>query len=61
MPVDVLVVWSNPAALAAKRATTTIPILIGAAGDVVNTGLIANLAKPEANMTGFIALNVELE
>jgi putative ABC transport system substrate-binding protein len=44
-----------------KRATTTIPILIGAAGDVVNTGLISNLARPEANLTGFIALNVELE
>jgi putative ABC transport system substrate-binding protein len=61
MPVDVLVVWGNPASFAAKRATTTIPILIGAAGDVVNTGLISNLARPEANLTGFIALNVELE
>ena len=50
-----------PAAFAAKRATTTIPILIGAAGDVVNTGLISNLARPDANLTGFIALNVDLE
>jgi putative ABC transport system substrate-binding protein len=61
MPVEVIVVWGNPAAFAAKRATTTIPILIGAAGDVVNTGLISNLAHPEANLTGFVALNVELE
>jgi putative ABC transport system substrate-binding protein len=61
MPVEVIVVWGNPAAFAAKRATTTIPILIGAAGDVVNTGLIANIARPEANLTGFVALNVELE
>jgi len=61
MPVDVLVVWGSPAAFAAKRATTTIPILIGAAGDVVNIGLISNLARPDANLTGFIALNVELE
>lgn len=61
MPVDVLVVWGNPAAFAAKRATATIPILIGAAGDVVNTGLISNLARPDANLTGFIALNVDLE
>src|SRR6185437_14794686 len=38
MPVEVLVVWGTPAAFAAKRATTTVPILIGAAGDVVNTG-----------------------
>jgi ABC-type uncharacterized transport system substrate-binding protein len=61
MPVDVLVVWGSPAAFAAKRATSTIPILIGAAGDVVNTGLISNLARPDANLTGFIALNVDLE
>ena len=61
MPVEVLVVWGTPAAFAAKRATTSIPILIGAAGDVVNTGLISNIAHPEANLTGFIALNVELE
>jgi putative ABC transport system substrate-binding protein len=61
MPVDVIVVWGTPAAFAAKRATTTIPILIGAVGDVVNTGLISNIARPEANLTGFVALNVELE
>ncbi|MGB8744907.1 MAG: ABC transporter substrate-binding protein [Pseudolabrys sp.] len=61
MPVDVLVIWGNPAAFAAKHATTTIPILIGAAGDVVNTGLVSNLARPDPNLTGFIALNVDLE
>ena len=61
IPVEVIVVWGNPAAFAAKRATTSIPILIGAAGDVVNTGLISNIARPEFNLTGFIALNVELE
>ena len=61
MPVDVIVVWGNPAAFAAKRATTTIPILIGTAGDVVDTGLISNLARPDATLTGFIALNVDLE
>src|SRR5262252_1184313 len=61
MPVDVLVAWGSAAAFAAKRATTTIPILIGAAGDVVNTGLVSNLARPDANLTGFIALNVDLE
>jgi putative ABC transport system substrate-binding protein len=61
MPVDILVVWGTPAAFAAKHATTTIPILVGSAGDVVNTGLISNLARPDANLTGFIALNVDLE
>jgi putative ABC transport system substrate-binding protein len=61
MPVDAIVVWGNPAAFAAKRATSKIPILIGAAGDVVNTGLISNIARPEGNITGFVALNAELE
>jgi putative tryptophan/tyrosine transport system substrate-binding protein len=61
MPVEVIVVWGTPAAFAAKRATSSIPILIGAAGDVVNTGLISNIARPESNLTGFVALNVELE
>ena len=61
MPVEVIVVWGNPAAFAAKRATASIPILIGSAGDVVNTGLISNIARPEANLTGFVAQNVELE
>lgn len=51
MPVDVLVVWGTPAAFAAKRATTTIPISIAGAGDVVNTGLVSNLARPDANLT----------
>jgi putative ABC transport system substrate-binding protein len=61
LSVDLIVVWGTPAAFAAKHATTRIPILIGAAGDVVNTGIVSNLARPEGNITGFIALNVELE
>jgi len=61
MPVDVIVVWGTPAAFAAKRTTTTIPILIGAVGDIVNTGLISNLARPEANLTAFVAQNINLE
>src|SRR5262249_9676971 len=61
MPVDVLVVWGTPAAFAAKRATKTIPVLIGVAGDVENTGLVSNLARPEANLTGFVSFNVDLE
>jgi putative tryptophan/tyrosine transport system substrate-binding protein len=55
-----IVAWGTPAALAAKRATTTIPIVF-VAGDAVNTGIVSNLARPEANITGFVALNVELE
>jgi putative ABC transport system substrate-binding protein len=40
LPVDLIVTWGTPAAFAAKRATTKIPIVIGAAGDVVNTGIV---------------------
>jgi len=61
LPVDLIVTWGTPAAFAAKRATTTIPIVLGGIGDVINTGLVSSLARPDANITGFIALNVELE
>jgi ABC-type uncharacterized transport system substrate-binding protein len=61
LPVDVIVTWGTPAAFAAKRATTQIPIVMGAIGDAVNTGLVSNLARPDGNITGFIALNVEIE
>jgi putative ABC transport system substrate-binding protein len=61
LPVDLIVAWGTPAALAAKRATTRIPIVLGAVGDVVSTGIVSNLARPEANITGFSALNLELE
>ena len=60
LPVDLIVTWGTPAAFAAKRATATIPIVF-VAGDAVNTGLVSNLAHPEGNVTGFVALNVELE
>lgn len=60
LPVDMIVAWGTPAAFAAKRATATIPIVF-VAGDVLNTGLVSNLARPEANITGFSALNAELE
>jgi putative ABC transport system substrate-binding protein len=60
LPVDLIVAWGTPATLAAKRATTRIPIVI-VAGDVLSTGIVSNLARPEANITGFVAVNVELE
>ena len=61
LPVDLIVTWGTPAAFAAKHATITISIVLGGIGDVINTGLVSNLARPGANITGFIALNVELE
>ena len=61
IPVDLIVVWGTPAAFAAKRATSKIPIVLGGVGDVINTGLVSDLARPDANITGFVALNVELE
>jgi putative ABC transport system substrate-binding protein len=50
--VDVIVTGSNPNAAAAKRATTTIPIVMVGTLDPVGFGLIANLARPGGNVTG---------
>ena len=58
--VDLILAWGTPAALAAKHATSTVPIVI-VAGDVLNTGIVSNLANPGGNVTGFSAVNVELE
>ena len=61
MPVDLIVTWGTPAALAAKQATTTIPIVMGAIGDPVSVGIVSNLARPDGNITGFAAQNVDLD
>ena len=53
--------WGTAAALAAKRATTTIPVIIGAAGDPVRAGIVASLPKPGGNVTGVSSLALELE
>ncbi len=60
--VEVIVTDGGPAAVAAKRATATIPIVIGAtAADVVQQGLVTSLARPGANVTGFtLSTGVEL-
>jgi putative ABC transport system substrate-binding protein len=54
------VVSNTPAALAAKNKTTTIPIVMAAVGDPVGAGLIASLARPGDNVTGFSSLTPEL-
>jgi putative tryptophan/tyrosine transport system substrate-binding protein len=60
LKVDVIVAGGTPAPLAAKNATRTIPIVMAAAGDPVGTGLVVNLARPEANVTGLSNLSEEL-
>src|SRR5262245_4444288 len=58
---DFIVTWGTPAALAAKNATATIPIVMGAIGDPIRTGVVASLARPGGNITGLSSLAVELE
>jgi len=60
LKVDLIVVSSTPVALAAKRATTTIPIVMTNVGDPVRAGLIASLARPGGNVTGLSSLSPEL-
>ena len=58
--VDVIFATSYPAALAAKTATSTIPIVFFSGGDPVRDGLVASLARPGGNLTGVSDLTVEL-
>src|SRR5712671_879911 len=51
--VDIIVATSNPITVAAMKATTTIPIVMTVSVDPVSTGLIASLARPGGNVTGF--------
>jgi putative ABC transport system substrate-binding protein len=60
LPVEVIVTWGTPAALAAKQATRTIPIVMGSIGDPVSVGIVPSLARPGGNITGFAAQNVDL-
>src|SRR5262245_41853973 len=58
--VNVIVSTSTPAVLAARTATTTIPIVFFVAVDPVQLGLVTSLSRPGGNLTGVLTLNVEV-
>lgn len=60
LKVDVIVVPSTQPAVAARQVTTTTPIVIGAASDVIETGLVKSLARPGGNITGLTVSGREL-
>ena len=60
LDVDLIVATSTPPTVAAKRATTTIPIVMTNVGDPVGAGLVASLARPGGNVTGLSGLSTGL-
>jgi putative tryptophan/tyrosine transport system substrate-binding protein len=58
--VDLIVTRGTPATVAAKQATTTIPIVVTGVGDAVRQGIVASLARPGANVTGLNPMVTEL-
>ena len=60
LKVDVIVVTGGGVPLAAKKATSTTPIVMASGSDPVGAGLVASLARPGGNITGLTSLNQEL-
>jgi putative ABC transport system substrate-binding protein len=58
--VDIIVAWSTPALMAARSATSTIPIVGVSISDPVGTGFVASLARPGGNVTGVTPVNPDL-
>ena len=61
LDVEVILTNGTSAAIAAKNATTRIPIVMISSGDPVRAGLVASLAKPGGNITGFSIISTELD
>jgi ABC-type uncharacterized transport system substrate-binding protein len=60
-PVDIIATFGTPSTIAAKAATTTIPIVMISVGHVLRTGLVQSFAHPGGNITGNTILGVELQ
>jgi putative tryptophan/tyrosine transport system substrate-binding protein len=60
LKVDLIVAHLTPAAQAAKDATTAIPIVMAGVGDPLGTGLVASLARPGGNVTGYSTASAEV-
>jgi putative ABC transport system substrate-binding protein len=60
LKVDIIVTGGTPAVVAAKQATSAIPVVFATAGDPVGVGLVASLARPGGNVTGLSVLTVDL-
>ena len=60
LKVSLIVAWTTPAAVAAKQATQTIPIVIIGVADPMSMGLIGSLARPGGNITGVVNLAADL-
>src|SRR5262249_28028294 len=60
LKVDAIITFSTPAAIAARKATTTIPIIFVYVGDPVGAGVVPSLARPGGNATGISLLATEL-
>jgi putative ABC transport system substrate-binding protein len=60
LSVDVIVTPGTPASMAAKQATSTIPIVFAGVADVVGAGLVTNFGRPGGNITGLASTSAEL-
>jgi putative ABC transport system substrate-binding protein len=61
LKVAVIVTAGTPAALAVKKATTSVPLVMTAVGDPVGTGIVPSLSHPGGNITGLTAISTEMD